>query len=282
MTDKSIETNGGKKAVRELAAFFGLAFAITWGLGALLLLARPQLEAVIGPMGPINHHWLYYLAVCAPTISAIGCSLAFGGWAGLKALALRFVRPVRPLWIVIAILAWPITLLAYALAARALGAPAQIDLHALAVVAPVIALTTPILITDPGGFGEETGWRGFALPRLLSLVSPATAAVVLGVIWGVWHLPAFFVSDLAQSQFGFGWFMLAITAGSVLMTWIYVHANGNVVAAGIIPHLLFNLMFDAHVFSGDAVRLEATAIGLLAAGLLIGLGPSLNGWRRAA
>ncbi len=280
MTTQNLEASSRKRVVGELATFFALAFAMTWGLGALLLLVRPQLEAVIGPLGVINHHWLYYLAVCAPTISAVGCSLAFGGWAGLKALALRFVRPVRPMWIVIAVLAWPLTLVAYALATRASGGVAQIDLHALAVVAPVMAITTPIMVIDPGGFGEEAGWRGFALPRLLTMFQPATAAVLLGVIWCLWHLPAFFVSDLAQSQFGFGWFMLALTACSVLMTWIYQHANGSVLVAGVIPHLMFNLMFDAHVFSGDAMRLEATAMGLLAAALLICFGPSLKRWGR--
>lgn len=282
MTSDDRDGQGGvdrRRAWRELAAFFAGAFVITWGLGALLLLARPQLEAVIGPLGAINHHWLYYLAVCAPSLSAVGCSLAFGGWAGLKTLALRFVRPTRPIWLLIAVLAWPAAFTAYALAARAMGAASQINLHALAVGAPLLALTTPILITDPGGLGEETGWRGFALPRLLMLFRPATAAVVLGVIWGVWHLPAFFVSGLAQSQFGFGWFLLATVASSILMTWIYVHANGNLLAAGVIPHLMFNLPFDAHVFSGDVIRLEATVMGLLAAGLLIGSGPSLRGWR---
>ncbi len=84
------------RAVPQLAAFFGLTFAITWGLGALLIFAKPQLEAAIGPMGPINHHWLYYVAVWAPTISAVMLSLAFGGWGDVKALALRFVRPMRP------------------------------------------------------------------------------------------------------------------------------------------------------------------------------------------
>ena len=41
--------------LRQLAAFFGLTFTISWGLGALLLFARPQLEAVVGPIGPTSH-----------------------------------------------------------------------------------------------------------------------------------------------------------------------------------------------------------------------------------
>lgn len=108
-----------RRILGELAAYFGLTFAIIWSLGALILLARSQLEAVVGPIHDTSHHWLHYLAVRAPTISAMTVSLAFGGWAGLKALAAWFVRPFRPIWIVAAALGGPI---AYTLAELALRA----------------------------------------------------------------------------------------------------------------------------------------------------------------
>lgn len=258
-----------RRTVRELATFFGLAFAITWGLGATFILARPQLEAVVGPMGVINHHWLYYLAVCAPTISAIVCSLIFGGWAGLKALALRFVRPVNPLWVAVAVLIWPAALTVFALATKRYFGGDAIDLHALAVAAPIMAFTTWMLVVDPGGFGEETGWRGYALPRMLTLFPPAAAGAALGLVWGLWHLPAFFVSDLVQAQFGLGWFLLGGMSLSVVMTWLYLHANGNVLVAGVIPHLMWNLPFDAHAFRRDVIQQEVIAVVLLAALLLV-------------
>ncbi|WP_372785296.1 type II CAAX prenyl endopeptidase Rce1 family protein [Phenylobacterium sp.] len=273
------ETGSRSRTLRQLGAYFGLTFAITWGLGALLILARPQLEAIIGPIGETSHHWLYYVAVYAPTISAVSLSLAFGGWAGVKALAMRFVRPARPAWLLIALLFWPLVLTLYELAMRVAGAAGGVDLHALWVGAPVLALTTTALITDPGGFGEEIGWRGFALPRLLTLCRPLTAALILGFIWGLWHLPAFFVSDLSQSQFALGWFLLTTTTLTVVMTWIFVNANGNLLVAGVIPHLMLNLLFDVHALSGNIVRIEAISMTVLAVGLVAILGPSLKGWR---
>lgn len=270
-----------RRTIRELAVFFGLAFAITWGLGAAFIFARPQLEAVVGPLGVINHSWLYYLAVTAPTISAVACSLLFGGWAGLKALGSRFLRPVKPLWALAAVLIWPAALTLFALAMKALGRGGGIDLHALAVGAPVMALTTWVLVVDPGGLGEEAGWRGYALPRLVTLVRPAWAGMGLGLVWGLWHLPAFFVSGLAQSQFDLGWFLLGSIALSVVMAWLYVHANGNVVVAGVIPHLMWNLLFDAHVFRQDALRQEVIAVGLLAVLLGVAFGPDLAPRRKA-
>ena len=277
--DVADRTGSRSRALRQLGAYFGLTFAITWGLGGLLILARPQLEAVIGPIGETSHHWLYYVAVYAPTISAVSLSMAFGGGAGVKALAMRFVRPARPAWLLIALLFWPLALTLYELGMRAAGVAGGIDLHALWVGAPVLALTTTALIADPGGFGEETGWRGFALPRLLTLCRPLTAALILGLIWGLWHLPAFFVSDLSQSQFALGWFLLTTTALSVVMTWIFVNANGNLLIAGVIPHLMLNLFFGAHAFNGNIVRIEAIAMTVLAMTLVAFLGPSLKGWR---
>jgi membrane protease YdiL (CAAX protease family) len=269
-----------RRAIRELAAYFGLSFVITWGLGGLVIFARPQLEALIGPMGALNHHWLYYLAVTAPAISAVVCSLVFGGAAGLKALGARFLRPVKIIWVAVALLIWPAALTVFALAETALGRGGGIDLHTLWVGAPVMALTTWALVVDPGGLGEETGWRGYAMPRLLKLAPPLWAGMVLGLIWGIWHLPAFFLSDLAQSQFGLGWFLAGTVALSVVMAWLFVHANGNVVVAGVIPHLWWNLAFDAHVFRGDVLQQEVMAIGLLALLLVFRFGPDLGRVRK--
>jgi membrane protease YdiL (CAAX protease family) len=272
--------NSRRGAVRDLSAYFALVFAITWGLGAAFLFARPQLEAVVGPMGQINQHWLYFVAVFAPTISAVVCSLALGGWAGVKSLLLGLVRPTPLIWVAIAILSWPLTLAAFALATHAAEPGGQVDLHALAIGAPLLAFTTLALVTDPGGFGEELGWRGFALPRLLRITSPLAAAVVLGTLWGVWHLPAFFISGLAQTRFGFGWFVFGAVVETVWMTWLYLHANGNVIVAGVIPHLMWNLVYDANVLSGDVIRIEVTALSVLVVGVLVVFGPGLKGWRR--
>ena len=72
------------------------------------------------------------------------------------------------------------------------------------------------------------GWRGFALPRLLRRFNPFIASLLLGAVWGIWHLPSFFVSGLPQAGLQIPVFLLGALALSVTATWIVVHARGSV------------------------------------------------------
>jgi CAAX protease family protein len=264
-----------RQVIRELIAYFVLAFVIAWGLGAGVLVFRPQFEAVFGPVGPLLTSWPYYVAVCAPTISAVLLSILFGGMAGLKTLFAGLVRPFQVRWVFVAFLTFPAGLLILGLVERGVGASHLVDITAL-ISAPLLLFTTTRVFLDPGPWGEETGWRGFALPRLLSLYSPLTSALVLGFIWAVWHTPAFFASGLTQFGIDYGWFLVGVTCISVLMTWIYVNANRNYLVAGFIPHETNNLL-GAHVYNN--VRTEALVYVAIAVLIVAVFGPSLKGWR---
>jgi membrane protease YdiL (CAAX protease family) len=224
------------------------------------------------------------VAVYAPTISAIVLSLVCGGWSGLRALVARAVRPAPAIWIGVAALGLPAVFLACGLAERVVlhGARPFIDLHALAVGAPTLLLASALslAIVGNGGLGEEPGWRGYALPRLIQLMGPLPAAITLGLVWGVWHLPAFLAQGgLANANFGL--FLVTTVAMSVFMTWIYRHANGNFLVAGVIPHLVANLMGDAHVLTRDSDEVLAAVMLAGAALIVLAYGPSLHGWRSA-
>jgi len=64
------------------------------------------------------------------------------------------------------------------------------------------------------------------------------------VIWGVWHLPAFFVAGTFQHDAGMGifWLILGTTLSSVVMTWLYRRTRGDVLASGLLVHLMNNSM----------------------------------------
>jgi membrane protease YdiL (CAAX protease family) len=219
-----------------LLAFFVLTFAITWGIGACYALFP---DHVIAAFGPISHsNPLFYLAVYAPSLSAIAMTAYADGIAGLRDLLSRLFRwRVGLQWYAAVFLGMPALIVASAvLSAWLAHEPFQFGAgHRQLALVPVL-LT---VVMDPGPLGEELGWRGFALPRLLRGRSALSASVILGFIWGFWHLPAFFIVGLPQSRLSIPAFMVGTTALSVLMTGVFQHTRGSVLVAVVI-HWIFN------------------------------------------
>ena len=124
-----------------------------------------------------------------------------------------------------------------------------------------------MLFKDAGPLGEELGWRGLALPVMLRLWKPLNAAIILGVIWGFWHLPTFFISTLSQSHLWFPLFAVNSTSLSILMTWLYRRTNGDL-ALMVLVHLtanfcgpLMNVTFPAEVLVEVIVAVLIIAAG---------------------
>ena len=78
-----------------------------------------------------------------------------------------------------------------------------------------------------GQAGEETGWRGYALPRLADRIGLGWASVVLGVIWAGWHLPLFFIPGLETTGQSFPLYALGVASLSVAIAWLYANTNGS-------------------------------------------------------
>ena len=72
------------------------------------------------------------------------------------------------------------------------------------------------------GFGEEIGWRGFALPRLQRDRSALAASMWLSLLWGLWHIPLFFFSAGLGTMplIGLVGWAASIVTGSVVCTWL--------------------------------------------------------------
>ena len=85
------------------------------------------------------------------------------------------------------------------------------------------------------GTFEEIGWTGFAYPRMSSRYGALGGAVLLGLLWGIWHFP---VADTlgAAAPHGayfpafFASFVAAKVAMRVLIAWVYSN-TGSVLAA---------------------------------------------------
>src|SRR5688572_1512379 len=97
-------------------------------------------------------------------------------------------------------------------------------------------LIIPFFLFDAIANGEEIGWRGYVLPRLQAKYSALAASLILGVIWGVWHIPKFLSHWNTAS---FAWIMVDVLAKAVLLTWIYNSTKGSLLLVTLF-HASFN------------------------------------------
>ncbi|MFW9946266.1 MAG: CPBP family intramembrane glutamic endopeptidase [Candidatus Odinarchaeota archaeon] len=99
---------------------------------------------------------------------------------------------------------------------------------------PIEIITQFALFFFLGGpFQEEFGWRGYALDRLQLRFNALTSSIILGMIWGIWHLPGFFIIGTNQENQLFFPFLFSTIILSVLFTWIYNNSNRSILATMI-------------------------------------------------
>ena len=186
----------------------------------------------------------------------------------MKALLGTLVRPFRMIWLIVAVSLIPAIALALILLLSLLDTQWPVTLRSIFVGLPLVLFGTWQVFQNTGPLGEELGWRGYALPRLLTKWNPLTASILLGFIWTLWHIPAFFLAGvMGQSFSGFGWWALDTFAFTIVITWLFLRANGNVLVAGLIPHFVINGMGAIGAWlsrPSEAVALALIAIGIVA------------------
>jgi membrane protease YdiL (CAAX protease family) len=169
-------------------------------------------------------------------------------------------------------------------------AAAVLLLAGLFAVAVALAMLTGAAALDPGpwtslfslvvflivmAFGEETGWRGFALPRLQQGRSPLKATLILSLFWWLWHLPFYWTYPPAVegaqqigflAAFGILQLVVCLTLGT-LCAWVYNGSGGNILMA-VLLHASWN--FWLFGFSGQEASTFALPLFLLAA-IVVGI-----------
>jgi membrane protease YdiL (CAAX protease family) len=205
-----------------LLGYFTLTFVWSWACWALSPAIRPQLP------------WLATLLMFAgsfgPSLAAIVVVASTRPPGGLRAWLSRCLqwRIGWGWWAVAALLPLVVMLLAVALH-MALGgaiAAAPASGHLLMTV-----VNLPLVLLLGGPLGEEFGWRGYALPVLQDRLGWRAASLGLGLVWGVWHLPLFFIIGTAQAHMPLALFMLSVVAMSVVFAWLAHRTAGSVMAA---------------------------------------------------
>lgn len=121
----------------------------------------------------------------------------------------------------------------------------------------VLAFVIPVFLADVLGNGEEIGWRGYALPRLQSRYSALYSALVIGLIWALWHVAVYIRSF---NPVWFAWYVVSVIAKSVLITWAYNGTRGSLLLATLY-HAMWN---TSGIFLPITTRLSQADIGTYA------------------
>lgn len=229
---------------KTIVWFFALAFAGTWALQlTFIALGLPMMS----PLGML----LLTSAAVVPSAVAVILSRREGGRDAVRALWGPPGR-ARAAWVGLALG----TPLAMKLVAAALLVAAGMPIPGVALSALTLGR---LLITS---LGEELGWRGFAYRRLLASMSSVRASILVGVLWGLWHLPtAFFYA--APSALGFSLFVIQVTAASVIIAWLMERAGQRTIIA--IAFHAGNYLTLLHLPPTIAVTSVRTAVWVAAA-----------------
>ena len=220
--------------------YFVLTFAYSW------IIWIPSVLDGIGIDLPFNVAGYATVAVVigafAPLLAAITLIGRVEGWAGIKAFFKRAIDfRVKPIYIFIA-LALPLVIhiishyfaLAVGLDVARTLFPDEISVSPVLLAIPYFFLMLVI-----GGGQEEFGWRGYAQEPLQENFGVIPASLIIGLIWGFWHLPLWFMAGDLHSAYSFVAFVLMTTSISLIYGWLY-NTSGKKLLVVLIFHAMNN------------------------------------------
>ncbi|NAZ84022.1 CPBP family intramembrane metalloprotease [Kineococcus sp. R8] len=272
----------GPRAVLDrwpLTAFFVLAFGLSWLAWAPYVLSRngtgllefsfPSLLGTSQLLGVLPGAYL------GPVTAALVVTALTEGRPGLRAWRGRLLRfRVGWRWYLGVGVGVPVSILAATFVLPGAWAAVR-PVGALLLLAylPMLALQ---LVTT--ALAEEPGWRDFALPRLQDRLGAVPGTVVLGLLWGAWHLPLFLTEWGGRDV---GWtqpllFVAACVPLSLVMTWVF-NRTGQSVPLVMLLHaginstysLLWPAVFPALDHDRDTLVVQLVATTVATAVLLV-------------
>jgi uncharacterized protein len=239
--------------------FFVLAFGITWLLQLPAVFASYSL--IVGP--PSKFMPFVGLGAFGPMLAAILVCRAEDGRGAAGALFRQLSTPrVGASWYLVA-LAHPGTIFVAGMAVFAVagGQGGGPWFYPPSTGARILAMFF-------FAFGEELGWRGFALPRLQRRYGPLAASLIIGVAWALWHIPMFTLAGISMNLLPL--LTLHIVSGSVVLTWLYNRTGGSLLIA-VLGHMGSHLNNSHQALPGNVtpVAVHAVAYAVVAMALIV-------------
>jgi membrane protease YdiL (CAAX protease family) len=211
---------------------------------------------------PLPRAVLPFLIVLLPTLIAIGLTTLSEGGNGVRTLLGQVGQWRMSLkWLFIALGLALLMRLAISVLALLLGLIPTIQVRPL-LSGQLLLLAVIVTIT---ALLEEVGWRGYALPKLLTHYSALTTSLLIGVVWGSLHLALLLPGMMNQGVPALPT-VLAVVSVSVLTTWLYVNTGGNLVLA-----IVFHAAQNFFVIVNEGIPLSAVAWLMLVVYLALAL-----------
>lgn len=219
-------------SVSTLALFVFLTFAVTWALIGSYIFWPDAMTARFGEIS--GAHPFFFLATWAPAIAAFTVVLVYGGFAGLRGFLSRLLmwRCPAPWWAFILIVI-PVV---FVVGSLIKGGPFLAPIPPEGVGA-LVSLMFMMLLLGPL---EEFGWRGVAQPLLQRYLAPIWAGALIGAIWGIWHLPAFYLAGVVFAEWSFLPFFIGNITLAVLVTPIFNATRGSLLIPMLFHWQLIN------------------------------------------
>ncbi len=249
---------------QPIATFFAASIGLGWLLSAFALLsADPLVVAVVA------------IAVSFVPAAAAWLVLRVAGTAAERQAWRHRLTRIRVgwRWWTVGLFALPLTYLAGIGLATAVGGSFPVHPQAIALF-PLLLLTN---------FGEEIGWRGYALPKLQDRMRPLPAALLVGLTWGAFHWVA--LSANAEAPLAFiAVSTIQLVAISVILTFVFngsgesvplmalMHATYDTAAIGVSPLVETGMALTAFSFT-------AITAWIVAGGLILASGTNLGSVR---
>jgi len=224
------------KTVKEAYVFLGLTLVFSYFVfwGPLALLRIPAISFVSDVKGPAWASALFIVGLFVPSLLAVFLTWKKEGKSGLRLLGRRIIQ-FKLGW------RWYVFTFLIVIA----GTAGQLTINKLLgntfnghLFLAQLGSFLPLLVLGP--LSEEIGWRGYALGRLLTRWNALTSSLIVGLVWGLWHLPLYMMAGTSQHELGlpFIGFLVGFMANSILYTWLYNNTKQSLWSA-ILLHWLY-------------------------------------------
>ncbi len=218
--------------------------------------------------------WIEWIAACTPAVAAVALTALLDGKPGVAALLARLLRwRVHWKWYLAVFLLSILFDLVYVLLsavyqgrAEQASADAALWLQAAWRGAPGMLIMTPLMAVLIAG--EELGWRGFALERLLQTRGPVVASLIVGFLWGIWHLPAALDPAMVLNKAPLWYSVPIFTLGTVIFsfvyTWFWMNTRGSLLIACLF-HGFYDMLdtFTGMLFPSFYIEFWLYLLGML-------------------